>query len=61
MSFSFHPGAEGDTVGALDFYLEHAGPAVANRFLNEFERVAILLTRLLDLGYRRPKGAGAFL
>ncbi len=43
MTYSLHPGAEQDIADALDFYAKQAGPLVARRFLNEFERVATLL------------------
>jgi len=39
MTYSLHPGAEHDIAKALDFYSEQAGPVVAERFLEEFERV----------------------
>ncbi len=50
MSHSVHPGAEQDIADALDFYNEHAGPLVATRFLDEFERVAQLLDRYPGFG-----------
>lgn len=40
MMYSLHPAAEQDVATALDFYNEHAGHMVAERFLAEFERVA---------------------
>ncbi|TPW18018.1 MAG: Plasmid stabilization system protein [Halothiobacillaceae bacterium] len=43
MTYSLHPGAERDVADALDFYSEHAGSAVAKRFIEEFERIAKLL------------------
>lgn len=43
MTYSLHPGAEHDIASALDFYTEQAGPVVAERFLEEFERVIKLL------------------
>lgn len=45
MSYTLHPGAEQDLADALDFYIEQAGPRVAERFLGEFERVARLLVQ----------------
>lgn len=42
MTYSLHPGAEQDIADVLDFYTEHAGLLVAQRFLDEFERVARL-------------------
>lgn len=43
MTYTLHPGAEHDVANALDFYSEHAGPVVAERFLEEFEHVAKFL------------------
>ena len=43
MTYSLHLGAEQDIADALDFYKEQAGLLVAQRFLDEFERVATLL------------------
>ena len=45
-----HRLAEEDLAGAIRFYKREAGPGVARRFLNEFERVATLLERLPDIG-----------
>ena len=56
MSYSLHPDAEQDLNDALDFYVEHAGHAVALRFLNEFERVASLLDEHPAMG--TPAGNG---
>ena len=43
MTYTLHPGAEHDISNALDFYSEQASFVVAERFLEEFERVAKLL------------------
>ena len=43
MTYSLHLGAEQDIAIALDFYTEQARVLVAQRFLDEFERVAKLL------------------
>ena len=43
MIYSLHSGAEHDVADALDFYSEKSGYALAERFLEEFERVAKLL------------------
>jgi plasmid stabilization system protein ParE len=56
MKYSLHPGAERDIADALDFYSDHAGPRVAQRFLNEVERVARLL--LANPGFGTPGGKG---
>lgn len=50
MTYSLHPGAEQDIAYTLDFYSEHAGPVVAERFLEEFERIAKLLVKHPGLG-----------
>ena len=50
MTYSLHPGAQHDVADAMDFYSEHAGPVVAARFLEEFERVAKLLVEHPGLG-----------
>ena len=60
MTYSLHPGAERDIAEALDFYSEHAGPAVAARFLEEFERVAKLLVEHPDLGTPTSGGRRSF-
>ncbi len=49
MTYSLHPGTERDVADALDFYNEHAGPAVAARFLEEFERIAKIDLAILRL------------
>lgn len=56
MTYSLDPGAEKDIGDALDFYLEHAGPVIAERFLNEFTRVAELLAA--HPGFGTPAGNG---
>jgi plasmid stabilization system protein ParE len=60
MTYSLHPGAEHDVADALDFYREHAGAAVAERFLEEFERVANLLVEYPSLGIPTTRGRRAF-
>jgi len=60
MTFSLHPGAEHDIANALDFYREQAGPVVAERFLEEFERVAKLLVEYPDLGTPTTRGRRTF-
>jgi hypothetical protein len=46
--------------GVLDFYTEHTGLAVAERFLEEFERVAKLLVEFPGLGTPTTKGRKSF-
>lgn len=56
MSYTLHPGAEQDIADALDFYRENAGPAVAIRFLTEFEHLAETLVDFPGLG--TPSSSG---
>ena len=56
MTYSLHPGAEHDIANVLDFYKEQAGHVVAERFLEEFERVAKLLVEYPDLGTPTTRG-----
>ncbi|WP_239186582.1 type II toxin-antitoxin system RelE/ParE family toxin [Candidatus Nitrotoga sp. HW29] len=60
MIYSLHPGAEQDITYALDFYNEHAGPVVAERFLEEFERIAKLLVKHPGLGIPTTRGRRTF-
>lgn len=45
---------------ALDFYQEQAGLRVAQRFLDEFERIANLLVKHPGLGTLTTKGRRVF-
>ncbi len=49
MSFELHPSAEQDLNNAFNFYLMKAGPAVARRFLDEFNRAISFLVSNLGL------------
>ncbi|MHB8247808.1 MAG: type II toxin-antitoxin system RelE/ParE family toxin [Acidithiobacillus sp.] len=60
MTYSLHPGAEHDVANALDFYSEHAGSVVAERLLEEFERVAKLLVEHPGLGTPTTRGRRTF-
>lgn len=60
MTWTLHPGAEHDIADALDFYSEHAGPVVAARFLEEFERVAKLLVENPGFGTPTTRGRRSF-
>ena len=60
MTYSLHPGAEHDVADALDFYSEHVGRAAAERFLEEFERVAKLLVEHPSLGTPTTRGRRVF-
>jgi plasmid stabilization system protein ParE len=52
MNYSFHDLATEDVIAAQDYYLQHAGRAVANRFMNELDRVIQLL--LVNPGFGTP-------
>ncbi|MBW8073647.1 MAG: type II toxin-antitoxin system RelE/ParE family toxin [Ferrovum sp.] len=60
MTYSLHPGAEHDIANALDFYSEQAGLVVAERFLEEFERIAKLLVEHPSLGTPMTRGRRTF-
>ncbi len=60
MTYKLHPGAELDVANAIDFYSEHAGSAVAERFLDEFEHVANFLVEHPDIGTPTTKGRRTF-
>jgi plasmid stabilization system protein ParE len=60
VSYSLHPGAEQDIADALEFYAEQAGRLVAERFLDEFERVAELLVMNPGFGTPGTNGRRAF-
>jgi plasmid stabilization system protein ParE len=60
VTYSLHPGAEQDIADALDFYTEQAGLLVAQRFLDEFERVAKLLVTHPAFGTPTTKGRRVF-
>ncbi len=60
MTYSLHPGAEHDIAKALDFYSEQAGPVVAVRFLEEFERITKLLVEHPGLGTPTTGGRRTF-
>ncbi|MBW8828450.1 MAG: type II toxin-antitoxin system RelE/ParE family toxin [Burkholderiales bacterium] len=50
MTYSLHRGAELDLLEAARFYRREGGAKLANRFLNEFERVAELLVEFPGIG-----------
>jgi plasmid stabilization system protein ParE len=60
MTYTLHPGAEQDIADALDFYKEQAGPVVAARFLEEFERAANLLMNHPGIGTPSARGRRVF-
>ena len=60
MTYSLHPGAERDIADALDFYAQEAGLLVAQRFLDEFERVVRLLVTHPGFGTPTTKGRRVF-
>jgi plasmid stabilization system protein ParE len=60
MSVALHPGAERDLVEAAAFYEAEASPALAARFIAEFERVVSLLAANPGLGTPRARGRRGF-
>jgi plasmid stabilization system protein ParE len=60
VNYTLHPGAEQDIADALAFYIENAGPAIAGRFLTEFEHVAETLVEYPGLGTPTTGGRRSF-
>lgn len=60
MSVTLHPGAERDLIEAVAFYEAEASPALASRFVAEFERVVKLLLASPGLGTARARGRRGF-
>ena len=56
MTFSLHRGAELDLLEAARFYRQQGGPKLANRFLDEFDRVVALLVEFPGLGTPTDEG-----
>ena len=52
--YVLHRGAEDDLLEAAQFYRDEGGANLANRFLDEFERLLALLTEFLNID--RPAG-----
>ena len=50
MTYSLHRGAADDVAEAARFYRREGGRALAIRFVNEFERVAKLVSKNPGLG-----------
>ncbi|MFM2118953.1 MAG: hypothetical protein RL722_421 [Pseudomonadota bacterium] len=50
MTCSLHRGAELDLLEAAQFYRREGGARLADRFLNEFERLVGLLTEFPEIG-----------
>ena len=50
MNYALHPLAGRDVEDAEAFYRNHAGPQVADRFVDEFERVAQFLSMHPGIG-----------
>ncbi|WP_313920554.1 type II toxin-antitoxin system RelE/ParE family toxin [Tahibacter sp.] len=50
MTYSLHRAAELDLLEAAKFYRHEGGAKLANRFLDEFERVAKLLIEFPGIG-----------
>ena len=60
MSYWLHPGARDDLDRALTHYGLRAGPQIARRFYDEFERVARLLVERPGLGTPLAGGRRVF-
>lgn len=60
MTVTLHPGAQQDLDEAAAFYAREGSPAVAARFLTEFERVAKLVHANPGAGTPRTRGRRAF-
>lgn len=60
MSILLHPAALQDLEEAATFYAENAAPAVAARFLTEFDRIARLLHEQPAIGAPRPGNRRGF-
>jgi plasmid stabilization system protein ParE len=60
MTVTLHPGARQDLEEAAAFYERAGSPAVAARFLAEFERVARLLFMNPGIGTPRARGRRGF-
>lgn len=60
MKVALHPGAERDLEEAAAFYAREGSPALAARFLAEFERIATLLLANPGLGTPRARGRLSF-
>jgi plasmid stabilization system protein ParE len=60
VKYSLHPDAVQDIADAMDFYAAQVGMLVAERFLDEFERVANLLVSHPGLGTPTMKGRRVF-
>jgi plasmid stabilization system protein ParE len=50
MKIELHPHAANDLADAADFYRQRAGSVIAQRFLDEFERIARFALRHPELG-----------
>ena len=50
MTYNLHRGAELDLLEAARYYRREGGPKLADRFLNEFDRVVGLLVAFPALG-----------
>lgn len=60
MGYVLHPAAEQDLAAIVDYYIEHAGNRVAERFIAEFRHVATLLVEHPELGTLTRSGQRAF-
>ena len=60
MTYTLHPKAEIDLSHAVNFYRMEAGLVVASKFVDEFERVAMLLVKHPGLGTVTANGRRMF-
>ena len=60
MTYSLHPEAARELEDAFNFYREQGGSRLAQAFLAEFERVAILLVSNPDFGTPSSGGRRSF-
>lgn len=60
MTIILHPGAQRDLDEAADFYAKEGSPALAARFLTEFQRVARLMHANPGAGTPRTHGRRGF-
>lgn len=60
MTVTLHPGAQRDLDEAAAFYASEGSPAVAARFLTEFERVAKFIHAHPGAGTPRTRGRRGF-
>lgn len=60
MKLSLHPAAEADIADAAAFYERTGSPAVATKFIAEFQRLANVLIEFPAIGSPRARGRRGF-